>query len=293
VAGVEEKDLRYDACLQSNGGAFATITEQKNNGNGKIKIKGLQATDSLTLAVLVRNGTNQTLTINFAVKPKQVKVTGVTVKPTSKFLFGGQSFTIAPTISPSNATNKNVTWSIGNTSVATVDSKGKVTAKNKAGTAKITCKTKDQGKTAVCTVTVSVGKSRTLGTQNSSLWTSGYTPDEWADYYARLGWQYPLQNTSNTRISASSHDPSYPSYGYSVMLNGIRKRYKVGDHGRARRSVRTSPFGNHRPSIAKYRHRKWRLFRRGAVAVQAPERHEDRCRVCAAEIPWADSTDNG
>ena len=55
------------------------------------------------------------------------------------------SYTLTATVSPSNATDKSITWTSSNTSVATVSS-GKVTIKA-AGTATITAKTVN-GKTA-------------------------------------------------------------------------------------------------------------------------------------------------
>lgn len=83
-----------------------------------------------------------------------IAVTGVSLNTTSKTLKIGETTTLTPTITPSNATNKNVTWTSSNTSVATVSSTGLVTAKS-AGTANITCKTSDGGYTATCKVTVS------------------------------------------------------------------------------------------------------------------------------------------
>lgn len=58
------------------------------------------------------------------------------------------------TVVLSNAANKAVTWKSSNTKVATVNSRGKVTAKS-PGTAMITCTAKDgSGKKATCKITV-------------------------------------------------------------------------------------------------------------------------------------------
>ena len=81
-----------------------------------------------------------------------IAVTGVSVSPTTLSLTVGQSETITATVMPADAANKAVTWSSDNDAVASV-SNGKVTAKS-AGTAKITVKTADGGKSATCSVTV-------------------------------------------------------------------------------------------------------------------------------------------
>ncbi|GHU94140.1 hypothetical protein FACS1894156_1980 [Bacteroidia bacterium] len=83
-----------------------------------------------------------------------VAVTGVAVSPTTLSLAPNATQQLTATITPSNATNKNVTWASSNTNVATVATDGRVTAKA-AGTANITVTTQDGSKTAVCTVTVS------------------------------------------------------------------------------------------------------------------------------------------
>ena len=80
-------------------------------------------------------------------------VTGVALNKTQLNLNVGASETLTPTISPSNATDKSVTWSSSNSSVASV-SNGTVTAVA-AGSATITVKTNDGNKTATCAVTVS------------------------------------------------------------------------------------------------------------------------------------------
>jgi uncharacterized protein YjdB len=82
-----------------------------------------------------------------------VSVTGVTLDRTSLTMTVGESYQLKATVSPDNATNKNVTWSSSNPDVAAVDNTGKVTAVA-AGSATITVKTVDGGKTATCVVTV-------------------------------------------------------------------------------------------------------------------------------------------
>jgi len=83
---------------------------------------------------------------------KNVKVTGVELNKTSLTLAEGASETLIATVSPDDATNIKVTWSSSEPSVATVNG-GTVTA-IKAGSAVITVKTTDGGKTATCNVTV-------------------------------------------------------------------------------------------------------------------------------------------
>ena len=80
-------------------------------------------------------------------------VTGITVSPTSATIYVGNTQNLTATISPSNASNKNVTWTSNNTGVATVNN-GVVTGIS-AGTATITATAADgSGKSATCNITV-------------------------------------------------------------------------------------------------------------------------------------------
>ena len=81
-----------------------------------------------------------------------VSATGVTLNKTSASVKEGKTITLTATVEPADATNKNVTWSSDNTSVATVN-KGVVTGVA-TGSATITVTTEDRGFTASCTVTV-------------------------------------------------------------------------------------------------------------------------------------------
>lgn len=94
-----------------------------------------------------------TVTINSS---SVVNVQGVSVTPSTATLTAvGETLTLTPQITPSNASNKSVTYSSSNESVATVSDTGVVTAVAN-GTAIITVTTVDGNKTATCTVTVNI-----------------------------------------------------------------------------------------------------------------------------------------
>ena len=81
----------------------------------------------------------------------EVYVTDISLSHSSISLTVGQMFTLSATISPSNATNKSVTWTSSNSAVATV-SRGIVKAQ-KAGSATVYA-ISSNGRKANCTVTV-------------------------------------------------------------------------------------------------------------------------------------------
>ena len=91
--------------------------------------------------------------------------TSVSLNKTSLALEIGKSYTLTKTVSPSNAVTS-YTWSSSNTSVATVDKNGKVTAKA-SGTATITVKTSN-GKTANCKVTVNLPTPQITSLSNTT-----------------------------------------------------------------------------------------------------------------------------
>lgn len=93
-----------------------------------------------------------------------IPVLGVTLDKQTMNLTAGSTGSLTATINPADAANKSLTWTSDNTAVATVNENGVVTAVAE-GTAKITVKTVDGEKTAVCTVTVT---AKTSGSSSSS-----------------------------------------------------------------------------------------------------------------------------
>ena len=130
------------------------------DGNGKVTAK-----KAGTATITVKTANGKTASCNVTVQAVQAVPTSVSLNKTSLTLDVSKSYTLAKTVSPSNAVTS-YTWSSSNTSVATVDSNGKVTAK-KAGTATITVKTSN-GKTATCKVTVNLPAPQITGLANTT-----------------------------------------------------------------------------------------------------------------------------
>ena len=130
--------------------------------NGKITAK---KSGTATITATSNNGKKATCKVT--VSNTTVAVTGVGLNKTNLILTVGGSEELSATISPSNATNKAVSWSSSDTSVATI-SNGRVTGK-KAGTATITVTT-NNGKTATCKVII-LSKQRLINVNNMSFYT--------------------------------------------------------------------------------------------------------------------------
>ena len=96
---------------------------------------------------------SKTAVCTVTVKDPVINVTGVTLDKTALSLEEGATGQLTATVSPSNASDKSITWKSADESIATVDDSGKVTAV-KAGSVDVTATTKDGNKAAKCAVTV-------------------------------------------------------------------------------------------------------------------------------------------
>ena len=83
----------------------------------------------------------------------EVNATGVALNQLTATVAINKTIYLKPVFTPTNTTNKRVTWSSSDSTVATVNSSGKVTG-IREGTATISIVTDDGGFTASCTVTV-------------------------------------------------------------------------------------------------------------------------------------------
>lgn len=149
------------------------------------------------------------------VAPTVIAVTGVKLDQTTLTLNAGKSAQLTATVSPSNATNKSVTWSASNSNVSV--SGGKVTAKT-AGSAIVTVTTADGGYTAQCNVTVNASTAvdhtelTSLNLDGNCYFDTEILPDEKTNTKARWNLQ------SGTTYIAGARDDNY-KIGYSCTDN--------------------------------------------------------------------------
>ena len=147
--------------------------------------------------------------------PEVVAVTGVKLDQTTLTLNAGESAQLTATVSPSNATNKDVTWSSNNSNVSV--SGGKVTAKT-AGSAIVTATTADGGYTSQCNVTVNASTEvdhtelASLSLDGNCYFDTEILPDENTNTKARWNLQ------SGTTYIAGARDDNY-KFGYTCTDN--------------------------------------------------------------------------
>lgn len=144
ITPIVEPDNATDKSVvwSSSNESIATVTEAG-------VVTGVAAGEA-TITVTTNDGS---FTATCAVTVSAVAVTGVTVSPTSDSIQVGEDLTLTATVAPDNATNKNITWSSSDDTIATVSDAGVVTGVA-AGNATITVTTEDGDFTAISTITV-------------------------------------------------------------------------------------------------------------------------------------------
>lgn len=153
---------------------------------------------------------------------ESVKVTGITLNMSSLSLTEDDTYTLSATVSPSNATDKSVSWSSSNPSVATVSTSGKMTAVN-AGTATITVTANDgSGVKATCSVTVNGADVHNgheyvdLGLPSGTKWATcnvGATkPEYYGDFYS-----FGETSTKSSYTTSNYKYGSNPNIPYNIQ----------------------------------------------------------------------------
>lgn len=183
----------------SSNTAIATVDE-----NGKVT-----AVKEGTATITAKAG-EKSATCTVTVSKNIIAVTSITLNKTTLSLTEGESETLTATVKPDDATDKTVTWSTSDSSIATVDQNGKVTAV-KAGSATITAQAGE--KSATCNVTVSgipvasitLNKTRvTLHPGETDTLVATISPDNASDQTITWTSSYPEAVTvdDNGKITA-------------------------------------------------------------------------------------------
>lgn len=128
----------------------------KRKTNNSVTVTGKKAGQATITAIARATGSSVDVTAKCKVivsKGAVIAPKSVTVSPASKNVYIGDTYTLKATVSPANATNKNVTWKSSDINIATVDSKGKVKGMS-TGVVTITATVMGTNIKSTCKVTV-------------------------------------------------------------------------------------------------------------------------------------------
>ena len=162
-----------------------------------------------------------------------ISVESISLNKSSLSITEGETSQLSATVMPANATEKTVTWTSSNTSVATVSSAGVVTAVS-AGTATITAWASDDEHFATCTVTVTqpheavdLGLSVKWATCN----VGASSPEERGDFFA---WgetspktEYTWDNYKFTESGDSWSNATLSKYNTSELSGVVDNRTEL------------------------------------------------------------------
>ncbi|MDE6479120.1 MAG: Ig-like domain-containing protein, partial [Muribaculaceae bacterium] len=168
-----------------------------------------------TATITVASSNGKTATCKVTVAAKVIDVTGITLSKTELSMTEGDSANLTATIAPENATDKSVTWTSSDASIATVSDKGVVTAV-KAGTATITA-TSANGKTATCKVTVAAKIYEVTGITLSNTKLS-LTEGETATLTATIA----PENATDKTVTWTSSDASVASVSDKGVVTAVK-----------------------------------------------------------------------
>ena len=161
------KTLQLKATVTPTNATYQAVTYSTSNKNiATVSNTGLvtaKAVGSVMITVTTKDG-SKTAQCVVTVQEPTVAVTSIKLNQTTGTIDIGKNLQLKATVEPSSATNKTVTYSSSNESIATVNNAGLITAKG-VGKATITAKTANN-KIDQCVVTV---KSPTVAVTSVKL----------------------------------------------------------------------------------------------------------------------------
>lgn len=192
------------------------VTLLRGNG-GTVKITATPEKDPGASAVTPAECT---------ITPKVVAVNSFSLNQTAVTLYTGSTTTLTGTVQPTNASDKEITWTSSNPAVATVDANGKVVAVGvptgkTEGTAVITGQTSNPAVKATCTVTVKDGVLLTSVSLNTTAASIGV-----GEALALTAYTSP-SNATNKNLVWSSTNSEYATVNSSGTVSAIAEGQTV------------------------------------------------------------------
>ena len=148
----EQETFQLSASVSPDNATDKTVTwSSSNTAVATVSDNGLVTAVKEGSATITAKAGDKTATCTVTISKTVVAVTSVTLNKTSLSLMEQDTYQLVATVTPADATDKTVTWTSSNSSVATVDGNGVVKGVA-VGSATITAKA--GSKTATCAVTI-------------------------------------------------------------------------------------------------------------------------------------------
>ena len=209
--------LQLTATVLPSNATNKTVTWTTSNSSvATVSSNGLVSAitqGTATITATTTDGSNLSASCTITVNQSPILVTSISLNKTSAAIITGRTLQLTATVLPSIATNKTVTWTSSNSSVATVDDNGLVTAVG-SGTATITARTADGSNlSASCSLTVKqspvLATSITLD-KSSAVIIEGST--------LKLTATVLPANVTNGRVTWKSSNTSVASVNYNGLV---------------------------------------------------------------------------
>ncbi len=208
TATVEPADSTDTVTWSSSDATIASVSSDGTVKGEKVGTATITATAGDKTASVI---------IKVYVPSSEIHVTGVTLNKTTEEVEVGRTVSLVATVTPDNATNKGVTWTTSDSTIATVS--GGVVTGVKEGTATITVKTDDQGKTASATITVKAATTPVVNVTGVTLNPTSGTISTGETFVLEA--TVEPENASNKNVTWTSSNPLVATVSDSGVVTGI------------------------------------------------------------------------
>lgn len=156
-------------CPYSSSSPSSKSSTSSSSSSSKSNTSSSSSSSKSSTSNFQSSSTQTTTTV-----PSTVAVTGIQINENIESLEVGKNKIITATITPSNATDKSITWKSSDESIATVNTSGEITAK-KSGTVNITASSSN-GKTSMIKINIEEEeKTENSAIINTSTTINNYT----------------------------------------------------------------------------------------------------------------------